>query len=267
LRLSGARSLCICLLICGLLLGCERKQESASEPNIQESKELLWSFMTSDSVSQPVIKKWTKSEIRGLMIVDEENIAFYKQFSPLIHQIGQEIGVNIELCEAAMSALASSSYDCREAGLDFYLVVANGNWTDSQWDQVQHSLGGRAADLFSNLRRDVDAGQSTEEPVCRYALATNNTQVPGQIENAFAIIDSSQPIVFGKCGAYLFLNMLGLNPFDGRQPLNLSKEADSVAEFLLKPTPYGATFLLKLLYSPTVKPGMNKTEFVESLPN
>ena len=91
-------------------------------------------------------------------------------------------------------------------------------------------------------------------------------QVSNQIEHAVAIIDSKQALVVGKCGTYLFLNMLGLYPFDGVQPLDPATEAGSLAAFLVKRAPYGGAYLLQLLYSPEVKPGMRKAEFIETLP-
>lgn len=100
---------------------------------------------------------------------------------------------------------------------------------------------------------------------CRFVIRQSN-DVSGQIELGVAVIDSELPIVLGKCGTYSFLHIMGLYPFDGARPLDDAKEAHSLATFLVKGEPYGATYLLRHLYAPAVNPGMRKGEFIQTLP-
>jgi hypothetical protein len=79
------------------------------------------------------------------------------------------------------------------------------------------------------------------------------------------VIDSKEPKVLGTCATYGFLHMLGLYPFDGTRALAPSEEAESMAQFLLKQDPYGGAYLLRLLYSTSVKAGMTEIEFEKAL--
>lgn len=252
-----------------LLVGCERSQRSDAANELDEavSGDLVWSFMISESSAIAQIRKWDQPALRGLMIIDKSRAEFYGQFSPLLGQVGDAIGLKINACEAVVDAegvLASSEADCEGKSFDFHFVVTDGAWTDSEWHDAQDVLDDKAGGLLTNLRNEVAAAPGGEEHTCRVAFSYS-PRVSTRIERALVLIDSREPVVLGKCGTYLFLNMLGLYPFDGTQPLEPGKEAQSLAKFLLKQTPYGGTYLLRLLYSPKVKPGMSKAEFARAL--
>ena len=260
--------ICLATVAC-LSAGCERSRDGEASNQASEaiSKDRIWSFMINDSTPSARIRKWNKQELRGLMIIDQNRAAFFQQFSPLVRQIGDEIDIKIDACEAIMrpGEVLPPGPGCEWTSFDFYFVITNGTWTESEWHQVQIALQGEASKLLVDLRKVVAAVPGGEEHTCRTMLEYSH-QVSNQIEHAVAIIDSKQALVVGKCGTYLFLNMLGLYPFDGVQPLDPATEAGSLAAFLVKRAPYGGAYLLQLLYSPEVKPGMRKAEFIETLP-
>jgi len=226
----------------------------------------MWSYMVNDATPDARIRKWTKPRLRGLMIVDQSRAKFHQQFSPLLRQVGESIGVKIDVCGVVAGAgriLPSSEPECAATHFDFHFVITNGSWTESEWHEAQLALQGQAGELLTELREQL----ATEEKgkTCRYAIR-QSSKVSGQIELGVAVIDSELPVVLGKCGTYLFLHMMGLYPFDGAHPLDDAKEADNLATFLVKREPYGATYLLRQLYAPAVSPGMQKAEFVQALP-
>jgi hypothetical protein len=252
----------------GFSSGC--KQAHAQDgPNTQgefATKDLIWSYMVDDATPDARIRKWMKPRLRGLMIIDQSRAKFHKQFSPLLHQVGESIGVKIDLCGAIARAgriLPPSEPDCAATHFDFHFVVTNGSWTESEWHEAQLALQGQAGELLTKLREQL----ATEEKgkTCRYVIRQSN-EVSGQIELGVAVIDSELPIVLGTCGTYSFLHMMGLYPFDGAQPLDPAKEANSLATFLVKREAFGATYFLQQLYAPAVSPGMQKAEFIQTLP-
>ena len=247
--------------------GC--KQARAQDaPNTQAdtaTKDLIWSYMVNDATPEARIRKWTKPRLRGLMIIDQSRAKFHQQFSPLLHQVGESIGLEIDVCGAIAEAgriLPLSEPDCAAAHFDFHFVITNGSWAESEWHEAQLALQGQAGELLTKLREQLATEQ--EGKTCRYMIR-QSSEVSGQIELAVAVVDSELPIVLGKCGTYSFLHMMGLYPFDGAQPLDDAKEAKSLATFLMKQEPYGATYLLQQLYAPAVTPGMQKAEFIQTL--
>jgi hypothetical protein len=256
--------------IASLAMGCERQSVDPSPHGESDaaSKDLIWSFITDDSLRDPRIHKWIKPELRGLMIIDHARADFYREFAPLAHQVGDEGGIRINICEAIVTLDESvlPSPGCDGTSFDFYFVITDGNWTELEKDRVGKVLSADAAYLFSDLRNDIATTQRGKENICRYVRKFND-KLAGELVGGLAIVDSKEPRFLGKCSSYLFLNMLGLYPFDGTQPLDPDKEAGNIAEFLLKRTPYGAEYLLRLLYAPAVKPGMHKPEFIQTLAN
>lgn len=268
-RLLGLLALMTCLMaVVGFSSGCKRAH-AQDGPNTAEgsaSKDLMWSYMVNDATPDARIRKWMKPRLRGLMIVDQSYAKFHQQFSPLLRQVGESIGVKIDVCGAIASAgriLPPSEPDCAATHFDFHFVITNGSWTESEWHEAQLALQGQAGELLTELRGQL----ATEEKgkTCRYVIR-QSSEVSGQIELGVAVIDSELPIVLGKCGTYSFLHMMGLYPLDGAQPLDAAKEAQNLATFLVKQEPYGATYLLQQLYAPSVRPGMPKAEFIQTLP-
>jgi hypothetical protein len=265
-----ARLLRVLVLWAGLMAvivvssGCDQ-HKSSDRLDRSMSSDLIWSFMINDSAADARIRKWNKSELRGLMIIDQARAEFYPQFSALLHQVGEGIGIKIEICRAIVRAgeVLSSDPGCEGVDFDFHFVITNGSWTASEWHQAQLVLQDQARELLATVRELLVT--ESRGKTCRYAIRTS-LQIANQIELALHVIDSELPIVLGTCGTGGFLHMLGLYPFDGAQPLDPGKEAESLAEFLVKRTPYGGAYLLRLLYSPEVKPGMDKDEFVRTLP-
>lgn len=269
LRPVGHRWLRICaslIVITSLTAACERQQANRTASPLESSQDLIWSFMVNDSEQDARIKKWSKQELRGLMIVDIERAAFYDQFSALLQQAGKNINVNIETCVTVVESAEStppSGSGCQGNSFDFYYVITNGSWTDVQWRSVQSVLNSPAAEeVVLTLREQL--ATLAEGRTCRVMTRTRSP-VDKEIVLAAEVVDSIQPKVLGTCATYGFLQMLGLYPFDGSQALDPDKEAESMAEFLLKQTPYGGEYLLKLLYSASVKPGMTKAEFIKTL--
>ena len=212
------------------------------------------------------IRKWTKPKLWGLMIADQQYWEFHRHFAPLLRQAGHETGIQLDVCSGTLkhgkihTPLGPS---CERASFDFYYVITNGNWTDAEWDPVQRALQGQAGEVLAKVRELL--ATASEGKTCRYMIRTSD-EVANRIELGVAVIDSNQPLVLGTCGTYAFLHMMGLYPFDGPQPLDPNKESESLAEFLLKPTPYGGEHLLRILYSPAVEPGMQEGEFIRTLP-
>lgn len=256
--------------VVGLSSGCERQQhdQPASEAPDLISQDLIWSFMINDSAPNARIRKWTKPKLWGLMIVDQGYASFYQQFAPLLRQAGVESGIQIDVCNGTLTqgeVRKPLGPTCERASFDFYFVITDGDWTEAEWSVVQRTLQGRPGELLVDLRKVIAAVPGGEEHTCRSMLGFGQ-QASNEIEHALAIIDSKQSLALGKCGTYLSLNMLGLYPFDGPQPLDPIVESETLAGFLLKSTPYGAEYLLKILYSPAVAPGMEKAEFLQTLP-
>lgn len=253
--------------IVGLLAGCERQQENQSpnSPGPTISKDLVWSFFVSDTEPGARIRKWSKPELWGLIIVDPTRDAFYQQFAPLLRQAGEGSGVKIHVCEAIVESselVRPYEANCGKPNYDFYLVATNGGWSGEEWQRAGTALQGQAGEMLAEVREQL---ATLPGKTCR-AGVRSNPQVANQIELAVSVIDSSESLVFGKCGVLVSLYMLGVQPFDGARPLELEKEAENLALFLTKRTPYGGTYLLQLLYAPSVKPGMQKDEFLGTLP-
>lgn len=202
------------------------------------------------------------------MIVDEERAAFYEQFPPLLRQVGKDIDIDIETCAAVVESGEStppSGSGCQGNNFDFYYVITNGSWTDLEWRNVQSILNSPAAEeVVLTLREQL--ATVAEGKTCRVVTRTRSP-VDKEIVLAAEVVDSIQPKVLGTCATYGFLQMLGLYPFDGSRALDPNVEAESMAEFLLKQTPNGGVYLLKLLYSASVRPGMTKAEFIKTLSN
>ena len=95
--------ICLATVAC-LSAGCERSRDGEASNQASEaiSKDRIWSFMINDSTPSARIRKWNKQELRGLMIIDQNRAAFFQQFSPLVRQIGDEIDIKIDACEAIM---------------------------------------------------------------------------------------------------------------------------------------------------------------------
>jgi hypothetical protein len=255
------------MAVVGFSSCCKRAlaQDGPNPAGDPASNDLVWSYMVNDTTPDARIRKWTKTRLRGLMIVDQSRAKFHQQFSPLLHQVGESIGVRIDLCEAIVSGgqvVPSSEPDCAGPHFDFHFVITNGDWTEMEWHEAQLALQDQASALLAELRELLASEE--EGKTCRSAIR-QSSEVPGQIELGVAVIDSKLPIVLGKCGTYTFLNMMGLYPFDGAHPLDDAKEASSLAAFLVKREPYGATYLLQQLYAPAVSPGMQKAEFILTL--
>jgi len=254
------------IMMLGVATACEAQQTNDSSTPPKSSQDLVWSFMVNDSEQDARIKKWTKKTLHGLVIVDQDRAAFYEQFSPLLREVGKSIDVDIETCSTVVGAGAvvqSSGPKCPGAGLDFYYVITNGSWTDSHWKSVKSILNNQAAEeLVFKLREQLSTAPSGR--TCRVVTRTKS-EIGKDIVLAADVIDSKEPKVLGTCATYGFLHMLGLYPFDGARALAPSEEAESMAQFLLKQDPYGGVYLLRLLYSPSVKAGMTETEFEEAL--
>jgi hypothetical protein len=255
------------MAVVGFSSGCEQAHaQDSSNASEDFAKDLMWSYMVNDATPDARIRKWTKPRLRGLMIVDQSRAKFYQQFSPLLRQVGENIGVKIEVCRAIVEAgriLPPSGPECAATHFDFHFVITNGSWTETEWHEAQLALQGQAGELLTELREQL----ATEEKgkTCRYVIR-QSSEVSGQIEPGVGVIDSELPIVLGKCGTCSFLHMMGLYPFDGAQPLHDAREAQNLATFLVKQEPFGATYLLRQLYAPNVRPGMPKAEFIQTLP-
>ena len=257
------------VVLAAQLGGCDGSEDGHSKTlsGSGAADDLIWSYMINEISSIDRIRKWDQANLKGLMIVDESRVQFYDQFTPLMRQVGEDIGIKIDACEAVVSAGGiqppRESSGCDGTPFDFYFVVADGTWTETEWHGAQETLDARAVELLDGIRERI-ATVPGEEHTCRIAFGYD-PDAANRIEHAVVVMDSEQPLMLGKCGTYLFLNMLGLFPFEGPQPLDPAKEAKSLAELLLKQTPNGGTYLLKLLYSPNVKPGMSKIEFLQAV--
>jgi hypothetical protein len=267
-RLLTSLALATCLMaVLGFSSGCKQAHaQDSSNASEDVAKDLMWSYMVNDATPDARIRKWTKPRLRGLMIVDQSRAKFHQQFSPLLRQVGENIGVKIEVCRATVEAgriLPPSEPECAATHFDFHSVITNGSWTETEWHEAQLALRGQAGELLTELREQLATEQKGK--TCRHVIR-QSSEVSGQIELGVGVIDSALPIVLGKCGTYLFLHMMGLYPFEGAQPLDDAREAENLAAFLVKQEPFGATYLLRQLYASNVTPGMSKAEFIHTLP-
>ena len=105
--LLGVLALTTCLIgVGGFSSGCKRAQaqDGPNTTEVSASKDLMWSYMVNDATPDARIRKWTKPTLRGLMIVDQSRAKFHQQFSPLLHQVGESIGIKIDVCGAIVKA-------------------------------------------------------------------------------------------------------------------------------------------------------------------